>query len=192
MWWAFDDICEFLIVHSMPFMPWNTPKLHTKCQIWHTLSWWEMGWCATRGGSYCCWSVSQASLDVWGRGDKLLTAYTSSYCWHHVISIEFNSLIAHKIVPDSWYPPCMGNMAIYCEKRYVLLMKCFIPFLTCISKIWGTFESIYAPLIVHIVTFTLMPTLKLHTQYKISGTLFTREIECYDTRRGIHYWWSGP
>ena len=49
------------------------------------------------------------------------------------------------------------EMGVPCDEvRHPLLLKWFITFLWCISKVWGASDSIYKPLIVHIVSFLLM------------------------------------
>ena len=74
---AFDSIYKPLIVHTVSFISRLTLKLHTKWQIWDTLSAWKMGQYTTRRCIHCCWSGSYHLLDTQVRRDELLIASTS-------------------------------------------------------------------------------------------------------------------
>ena len=54
-------------------------------------------------------------------------------------------------------------------------MKCSIIFLRYVREVGGTSDSIYKPLIVHIVSILSMSTLKMHTKYHIWGTFPAQE-----------------
>jgi len=112
-----------------------------------------------------------------------------SYCSHHVIFIKANYQIAHQI-QDFGYPPCTGNGAVYCKERYPSLLKYFITFLRCIHKMGGPSDSIYKPLIFHIVTNTLRLASKLHTNHQIWDTLFLGDMWYHVMKRDIYCWWS--
>ena len=69
----------------------------------------------------------------------------------------------------SKYDVIIGNGMLCYKARHPLplLMKCFIPFPTCIYNEGGASDSLYKSLIVHMVSFVLRSTLKLHTKYQI-------------------------
>jgi len=73
------------------------------------------------------------------------------------------------------------------EERYPLLLKWFIIFLRYTSKVGGASDSIYKPLIVHVMPFLPRLTLKLHAKYQIWGTLSARKLGYRATMRDIHY-----
>ena len=75
---------------------------------------------------------------------------------------------------QSWdfeHPLSTGNVLLCYKERYLLLMKCFIPFLRCVKMVERASGSIYEPLMVHIVSFLAATNLKFHAKFQISGTL---------------------
>ena len=92
---------------------------------------------------------------------------------------------------------------IYCKEIHPLPLNCFITFLRCIMKMWGTSDSRYTPLMVHTVSFLPRSTLKLHQNARfwvpslggkgddalqleiyIAGEVFHTFIECIMTFGG--------
>ena len=157
-----DSIYKPIVVHAMSFLPRSTLKLQSKCQIWGTLSSWEMGCWATKCDIHCYWIGSYPTLDVWGRLEELLAAFTNPSLF--IAFIQVDSQIAHKMT-DFGYPPCKRTGTGCCTERYQLLLECCIPFLGCICKMRGGFDSIYTPFIVHTVSFLLKSIFKLCTKY---------------------------
>ena len=74
---AFITIRNTSPVHTMSFQTRSSRKLHTKCQIWGTLSSQEMRHSAIRRDIHCCWSVSKPSLVEQGWWEELLTTSIS-------------------------------------------------------------------------------------------------------------------
>ena len=58
------SIFELLIVHIMSYLQWLTLKLHTKCQIWGTLSVLKRRCYTAMIDVHCYWTVSYSSFDV--------------------------------------------------------------------------------------------------------------------------------
>ena len=54
----------------------------------------------------------------------------------------------------SYDAPYAGNETIYCKDRYLLLLKCFIALLRCMSKMGGASDSNFEPLMVQTVLFS--------------------------------------
>ena len=61
------------------------------------------------------------------------------------------------------HPLSIENMMLCCKYRYLLLMKCFIISLGCITIEEKASDSIYEPLMVHNVSFLSTTNLNLHT-----------------------------
>ena len=82
-----------------------------------------------------------------------------------------NSLISCKIT-EFGHPLCMGNRMPCCKERHPLLLKYFITFLRCIRMISIFSDSILKSVIVHMVSFLLKSTLKIHGKCQSFGTRF--------------------
>ena len=179
---------------------WWALKLHTKCQIWGTLSSWEMGCWATKCDIHCYWIGSYPTLDVWGRLEELLAAFTNPSLF--IAFIQVDSQVAHKMT-DFGYPPCKRTGTGCCTERYPLLLKCCIPFLGCICKMRGGFDSIYKPFLFILCHFywSLSSNCAQNTRFgvpslhrKWNGILWRQEsiaIEVvHDLFLDAQWWWK--
>ena len=72
------------------------------------------------------------------------------------------------------------------KERHPLLLECFLTFPQYISIIRGTFDNIWKPLIVHIISFLPIANIKFHAKYQIVSTLSEHEMGWCVTRRDIH------
>ena len=81
-----------------------------------------------------------------------------------------------KVLGVVGYPLSMGNGMIYCEERFPLLMKCFITFLRYIRRVTGASGIIYDHIVIHNMSFLVMPALKFHTKCQMWGTLFAHKM----------------
>ena len=75
------------------------------------------------------------------------------------------------------------------KDRHTLLLKWSIASLMCRRKMDVAIDSIYPPLVVHIVSILQGSTLKLHTKCKVWGTLSAWERGCCAAQRDIHCCW---
>ena len=80
---------------------------------------------------------------------------------------------------------------LFNNERHPLLLKYFMTFLTCISKVRGACESICKPLIGHMVPFLLRSTLNFCTKYQNFGNLSALQPGWYATRICTHCCWGG-
>ena len=80
------------------------------------------------------------------------------------------------------HPLSIENMMLCCKYRYLLLMKCFIISLGCITIEEKASDSIYEPLMVHNVSFLSTTNLKFHAKFQVSGTLSAMGLWCW-------WWW---
>ena len=87
---------------------------------------------------------------------------------------------------DLGYPLCTKNGMLCNEERPSLLMKWFIAFFRCIGKVRGASDSIYKPLMVHIVPLLMRMTLNFHTKSPNLGHYTSKEMGYYTMRRSIH------
>ena len=110
------------------------------------------------------------------RGRSFWYCLQVPYCSCRAISAVADSQIAHK-TSDLGYPPCTGNMTLWCMERHPLLMKCFKTFFRCIRKVGRASNTILQPLMGHIMPFQLRLTLKLHINTRFGLPL---EQETYD------------
>ena len=75
---------------------------------------------------------------------------------------------------QSWdfeHPLSTGNVLLCYKERYLLLMKCFIPFLRWIKMVERASDSNYDPRMVPNVSFLPITNLKFHAKFQFSGTL---------------------
>ena len=72
--------------------------------------------------------------------------------------------------------PAQERGDIHNKDMYLLLMKCFITFLTYVKMMERAFDSIYEPLMVHNVLFLPMINLKFHTN--LSFHVPSHQKEC--------------
>ena len=182
-------IYKFLLVHAMPFLPWLSLKLHTKCHIWGTLWSQEMG-CYDKERNplllKCLMTFLRYTKEMgWTSCSiyKLLIVYILPY-------LLWWTLKLHTKISDCEYPIIVGKRMLRYKERYPLLLKWFVTFFRRIRMVWGDSGSIYKYRIVHIMSFSSRPTIKLHTKFKILGTLHAQEMGPYTVRRGIHRCWS--
>ena len=141
---------------------------------------------------HCCWSVSWPSSDTQRRWDELLAASTNSLLFIscHICCGELSNCTPKYQIVSTLPPIIVGKRMLRYKERYPLLLKWFVTFFRRIRMVWGDSGSIYKYRIVHIMSFSSRPTIKLHTKFKILGTLHAQEMGPYTVRRGIHRCWS--
>ena len=74
-----------------------------------------------------------------------------------------------------WIPSRHGKGGCTTGRDITLLLKCFITIMRYISKAGVASDCICDPVMVHIVSFLLVSTLKLHTKLHNWGTLSAHE-----------------
>ena len=108
---------------------------------------------------------------------------------HHVISAKTNSQSAYKI-PDLRHPLSRRNGMLWYNERHALLLKCFITFLWCMRRMGRASESIYEPIIVHIVSYSTGVSFQLAYKLQDLGYPLNIEMEYCATRRDINCCWN--
>ena len=102
-----------------------------------------------------------------------------------VISTNKSSQISCKML-DFGHTHNTANGIMCYKERQPLLLECFLTFPQYISIIRGTFDNIWKPLIVHIISFLPITNIKFHAKYQIVSTLSEHEMGWCVTRRDIH------
>ena len=175
-----------------------TLKLHTKYQIFNTLSVQKMGYCATKRdiSIHCSWSDPKPSLDAlswWYLRASLciflpLMGLTKTCPTIPMFTLKMHTkcqiLSTPSVQKIGWCSTMLYN------ERHTLLMKWFRTFLRCMRQIEGASLCILLPLMV----LTQLYSTKADSQIAQNTRCWVRplstKIACCSERRDIHCLWS--